>query len=81
MIHFGLMTWIMQLTMTKHYDEITGLMIDDAPYPTTYLVAHVEGYNLRYALAEFTTKAEARRYQLREGVRAFTQIVTIPGRP
>ena len=59
------------------YDEITGLMIDDRPPEPFYLVAKVEGYELRYALAQFDTRAEAMRYQLREGVRAITEIVKL----
>lgn len=63
--------------MTKRYDELTGLMIDDGPRSASYLVAHVENHELKWALAEFPTAAQAMRYQLREGVRAFTEIIKL----
>ena len=63
--------------MTKRYDELTGLMIDDGPRSASYLVAGVENGELRWALAEFQTRAEAMRFQLREGVRAVSEIVKI----
>jgi hypothetical protein len=63
--------------MAKRYDELTGLMIDDSPRSASYLVAHVVNHELKWALAEFPTAAQAMRYQLREGVRAFTEIVKL----